>query len=426
MVAWRKVLALGSLLIMTGGMINRDQAISLEKSSKKQIVQQSNVQAQTNTMKVDLTQLSQTVANKNQFGLNLLQEIIQQNTDSNIVISPFSVGAALSMLYNGATETTQQELASLLEIVDLNLAEVNQGNKTLIETLENSDEKVELAIANSLWAKAGFPLQQSFIDTNQQYYDANIQELDFNQPQAKDIINNWVAENTQNKITNIVEQINPEQALFLINAIYFKGQWQTKFNPEATKEQDFYVSNEQVKKHPLMFKFGEYKYYENSDFQLINLPYGSGRIGMNIFLPQKDSDLTTFLAQLNQENLNNWLEQMSLKEGKIQVPRFKQEYEINLNSILQELGAASMFNPAQANFANLSEESVAVDQIKHKAVIEVNEEGTEAAAATSVGIIATSASIPFDMVINRPFFYTIQDSETGTILFMGIVQNPES
>jgi serine protease inhibitor len=425
MMSLQKVLSLGILLVFTAGVLSRDRAVSLEKTIKKQASQQPIAQTDTNIMAADRTESSQIVASQTKFGLKLLQEVIQQNPEANTFISPFSVGVALSMLYNGADETTQQELASLLEVVDLNLAEVNQGTNKLTEALKNSDPEVQFAIANSLWTKLGFPIKQSFLDTNQQYYNATVQELDFSQPESSKTINNWVAENTQNKITEIVNKINPDQALFLINAIYFKGQWQSKFNPEATKEQDFYLVNGQVKKHPLMFKFGKYKYYENQDLQLISLPYGSGRLSMNIFLPQKTSNLANFLTQLNSENLNSWLKQMSLKEGKIQIPRFKQEYETNLNNILQQLGAASMFNPAQANFANLSEESLAVDTIKHKAVIEVNEEGTEAAATTSIGIVTTSVQIPFNMIVNRPFFYTIQDSETGAILFMGTVHNPE-
>jgi serine protease inhibitor len=425
MMSLQKILSLGILLVFTAGILSRDRAVSLEKTIKKQVSQQSIAQNDTNIMAAEPTESSQIVNSQTKFGLKLLQEIIQQNPEANTFISPFSVGVALSMLYNGAEETTQTELASLLEIVDLNITEVNQGNQNLTEKLVTSDPEVKIAIANSLWTKLGFSIEQSFLDTNQRYYNATIQELDFSQPESSKTINNWVAENTQNKIPEIVDQINPEQALFLINAIYFKGQWQSKFNPDATKEQDFYLVDGQVKKHPLMFKFGEYKYYENPEFQLVSLPYGSGHLAMNIFLPKQTSNLKNFLTQLNSENLDSWLKQMSLKEGKIQIPRFKQEHETNLNNILQQLGAASIFNPNQANFANLSDQSLAVDTIKHKAVIEVNEEGTEAAATTSIGIVATSVQTPFNMIVNRPFFYTIQDSETGAILFMGTIQNPE-
>jgi serine protease inhibitor len=421
----QKVLSLGILLVVTAGVLSRDRAVSLEETIKKQVSQQPIAQSDPNIMAANQTESSQIVNSQTKFGLKLLQKIIQQNPEANTFISPFSVGVALSMLYNGTDETTQTELASLLEVVELNLTEVNQGNQNLTKELINSDPAVQVAIANSLWTKLGFAIEQSFLDANQQYYNATVQELDFSQPESSQKINSWVAENTQNKITEIVDRINPEQALFLINAIYFKGQWQSKFNPDATKEQDFYLADGQVKKHPLMFRFGEYKYYENQDLQLVSLPYGSGRLAMNIFLPKQTSNLANFLTQLNSENLDSWLKQMSLKDGKIQIPRFKQEYETNLNNILQQLGAASMFNPNEANFANLSKESLAVDTIKHKAVIEVNEEGTEAAATTSIGIVATSVKTPFNMIVNRPFFYTIQDSETGAILFMGTIQNPE-
>lgn len=424
----KKVLSLGLLLVITAGVLSRDRAVSLDKATK-QIAELPTSQPnnmESNQISISSSsELTKIVASQTKFGLNLFQEVVKQNPEANTFISPLSVGVALSMLYNGADDTTQKELSSVLEVIDLSLEEVNQGNKLLTQELENSDSEVQFAIANSLWSKLNFPIEQSFLEINQNYYDTTIQELDFASPESVNTINSWVAENTENKITEIIDQISPDQALFLINAIYFKGQWQNKFNPEATKEQNFYLADGSVKQHPLMFNFGGYKYYENPNFQLVNLPYGSGSLSMNIFLPRKDSNLTEFLGLLNSEDLTSWLQQMRFKEGKIQFPRFKQEYETNLNSILQQLGASTMFDPARANFSNLSGDSIAIDEVKHKAVIEVNEEGTEAAATTSVGAVITSVTTPFNMTVDRPFFYTIQDNETGAIIFMGTVQNPK-
>ncbi|VEP17887.1 Serine protease inhibitor [Hyella patelloides LEGE 07179] len=424
----KKVLSLGILLVITAGVLNRDRAVSLDEATKqiaKLPTSQPNNMKSNQISTSDSSELTKIIASQTKFGLNLFQEVVKQNPEANTFISPLSVGVALSMLYNGADDTTQKELSSVLEAIDMSLEEVNQGNKLLTQELENSDSEVQIAIANSLWSKLNFSIEQSFLDINKNYYDTTIQELDFTSPDSVNIINSWVAENTENKITEIIDKISPDQALFLINAIYFKGQWQNKFNPEATKKQNFYLADGNVKQHPLMFNFGGYKYYENPNFQLVNLPYGSGSLSMNIFLPKKSSNLTEFLGLLNSEDLASWLQQMRLKEGKIQFPRFKQEYETNLNSILQQLGASTMFDPSQANFSNLSDDSVAIDEVKHKAVIEVNEEGTEAAATTSVGAVITSVTTPFNMTVDRPFFYTIQDNETGAIIFMGTVQNPE-
>ena len=423
----KRVLSLGILLMIIVGICNQDKAVSLDKTTKQTIqsMSQGRPVEEDSTSTSDESELTPMVASQTKFGLKLFQTIIEQEPSANTLISPLSVGVALSMLYNGAEGVTQKELANLLEVMDSSIEEVNQSNKSLMETLENSDSEV-VAIANSIWTQSGFPIQSSFIQTNQNFYDAKIQELDFAQPQAIDTINSWVATNTQNKITQIIDNISPNQALFLINAVYFKGQWQNKFDPEQTTEQEFYLSNGSTIEHPMMSNFASYQYYENPTLQVINLPYGSGNLGMNVYLPKENSNLNQFFSQLTQENLNSWQQQMRFKEGNFKMPRFDQEYEADLNSVLQQLGASSMFNSSQANFAALSEESVAVDTVKHKAVIEVNEEGTEAAATTSIGIRTTSVETPFNMIVNRPFFYTIQDRETGAILFMGTVQNPQS
>ena len=424
---WKKALSLGTLLVATAGICNQDKAVSFDqKFSKNAQISMSQGRPVESTKTSKRSELTSMVDSHTNFGLKLFQEIIQQNPQTNTVVSPLSVGIALSMLFNGADGVTQKELASALDVMNLSIDEINQGNQLLRETLENSDSLVQIAIANSLWAKSGFPIQPSFLKTNQQYYDATVQDLDFTQSQSVNKINNWVAQNTQNQITEIVDSISPNQALFLINAIYFKGQWQNKFDPQQTTQEKFYLSNGNTVEHPMMSNARNYRYYENADLQLISLPYGSGNLEMNIFLPQKQFSLGQFFQQLNRQNLESWQQQMKIKEGILKMPRFTQEYEANLNPILQKLGASSIFDSTQANFQSLSDESIAVDSIKHKALIEVNEEGTEASATTSIGIVATSVETPFEMIVNRPFFYTIRDNQTKAILFMGIVENPQT
>ena len=422
----KKVLFLGMLLLASAGIFNKDKAVSSNGLfSKNDYVSMSQGRPVESVKTSNRSELTSMVESQNSFGLKLFQEIIKQNSDTNTVISPLSVGIALSMLYNGADGVTQKELANTLEIMDLSINEINQGNQRLLKTLESSDSQIKLAIANSLWTKLNFPVESSFIKTNQQYYNATIQELDFTQPQSVNKINSWVAKNTQNQITEIVDGISPNQALFLINAVYFKGQWQNKFDPEQTTQQKFYLSDGSTVEHPMMSNVGSYRYYENSTLQLASLPYGSGNLEMKLFLPKKESSLNRFFQQLNRQNLESWQQQMKIKEGNLKMPRFEQEYEANLNPILQQLGASSIFDATQANFQSLSSESIAVDSVKHKAVIEVNEEGTEASATTSIGIVATSVERPFEMILNRPFFYMIQDKETKAILFMGTVYNPQ-
>ncbi len=359
------------------------------------------------------------------FAFKLFSQILQQDPDNNVFVSPTSVAIALSLLYNGASGKTQQQMAEVLELQGMSLEALNSNYQALQEILENQSE-VELSIANSIWLREGFPLQPQFLENNQQYYQAKITALDFNQPQAKDIINNWVSQETKGKIKEIIEFLSPQDVLFLINAIYFKGNWTTKFDQNLTQEQPFYLKNKESINHPLMSQEGKYLYYENEQFQAISLPYGQEKkLSMYIFLPKENSELTKFIDNLTPENWQNWLSKMQKKKGFISLPKFKLEYEIKLNKTLKAIGMTDIFSH-KANFKNMTPAQVYVDQVKHKTFVEVNEEGTEAAAVTSIGIRAVSITIdqPFRMIVNRPFFYVIEDSQTGTILFMGIMLNP--
>jgi serpin B len=362
-----------------------------------------------------------------QFGFKLFSAIASQNKAENVFISPTSVAIALSMLYQGAGGKTQQEMAEALEIQGMSLEKVGAANQALRDTLQNADPQVTLAIANSLWAREGVTFKPSFLNQVQQYFDAQITRLNFANPEAKTLINNWVKEKTQGKIDQIIDSIHPSQILFLINAIYFKGNWTQAFEPTLTSPQPFHLADGKVKSHPLMARQGEYQYYENQQFQAVSLPYAGKRLSFYVFLPRQDMPLEDFLAQLTPQNWNRWISEFRNREGLVKIPRFKLEYEIKLNEVLSKLGMSSIFNASQANFSPMTATPVRVDEVKHKTFVEVNEEGTEAAAVTSIGIRATSMvpqDTPFRMVVDRPFFCAIRDNQTGTLLFMGAIANP--
>jgi serpin B len=331
------------------------------------------------------------------------------------------------MAYNGASGETQQAMAKALELQGMSLQDINQANETLKASLENADPAIQLSIANSLWAKQGITFKPDFIQTNKQFYSAKVTELDFAKPDASSIINNWVKENTRGKINQIVGQLQPSDVLFLINAIYFKGNWTKQFDKSQTTEKPFYLSDGTQKKHPMMSQSGKYRYYENETFQAVTLPYGKGRLSLYVFLPRKNTNLDTFQQQLTLENWQQWINQFGMRQGSIQLPRFKFDYDIQLNSALKALGMESAFS-AGANFSNMTSASVAIDEVKHKTFVEVNEEGTEAAAATSVGMVLTSVRVPqepFQMIVDRPFFCAIRDNQSGTVLFMGSIKEPK-
>lgn len=361
------------------------------------------------------------------FGFQLLSQLIQQDAAENIMISPTSVAIALSMLYNGAAGNTQAAMANALELQGFSLQDLNQANAALQASLEQADPKVTLTIANSLWGRQGVTFNPDFLQRNQTFYNAEVATLDFNRPEAVSQINNWVNQNTAGKITEIIDRLDPEQILFLINAVYFKGNWTIQFNPEQTQDRPFQLLDGSQKQHPLMVQQGNYAYYETDQFQAISLPYGNRRLSMYVFLPRPQSNLSDFYASLTPENWDSWMGQFNRRQGTIQLPRFKFEYESHLNAALSALGMGTIFAPGQADFSNLSDSEIVVDQVKHKTFIEVNEEGTEAAAVTSIGIRATSIDLtgPFEMVVDRPFFCAIRDNQTGTVLFMGSVVDPE-
>jgi len=362
------------------------------------------------------------------FGFNLFDRITKQDTNKNIFISPASVAIALSMTYNGASGETQQAIAKALELQGFKIDEVNDFNRNIQQLLANGDTNVELNIANSLWARKDIALDQSFLNKVKEFYQAEVSNLEFKDPNAANTINDWVKQNTKNKIDKIVDRIDPDSLLFLINAVYFKGKWEAPFEKSLTKPQPFTLGDGTKIQHPAMSRSGEYRYYDAPTFQAISLPYGSGRFSMEVFLPKPKSSLVEFQKQLTAKNWQEWSTKFTRKEGLIQLPRFKVEYETSLKSALQNMGMAIAFNPDKADFRNLSTVKAFISDVKHKTFVEVNEEGTEAAAVTSVEMRVTSAmpseEPPFKMIVDRPFFFAISDRQTGTIIFMGAIQNP--
>jgi serpin B len=364
------------------------------------------------------------VAANTKFGFNLFNTLSKQQPNQNIFISPTSVALALSMTYNGVSGETQQEMTKVLELTGMTPQEINAANQTLQNSLQKNDPNVQVSIANSLWAKQGFSLKPEFQQTNQEYYQANLSELDFTIPQeALSIINNWVSQKTQGKIDQIVEGISPDQVLFLINAIYFKGNWQTPFDKSKTTNKTFYLTDSSSKQHPMMSQMGFYPCYATDTFKAVSLAYGKkGALRMYIFLPNSNTNLATFSQQLTPENWNEWMQEFTEINGLIEIPRFKIEYEVELKSTLIALGMAGIFEISKSDFSPMTGDNVAVDSVKHKTFVEVNEEGTEGAAVTP--ILLTRGSI-FKMNVNRPFFCAIRDDTTGTILFMGTIVDPQ-
>jgi len=370
------------------------------------------------------------VGSDNNFGFKLFKEIVKEENNKNIFTSPLSVAMALGMTYNGANGSTQEAMQKTLELSGLTLQEINESYKSLIELLTNLDPKVKFQIANSIWYRKIFPVEDEFIDINKTYFDAEVSGLDFSDPNASKIINGWVNEKTNGKIAKIVDApINPLTMMFLINAIYFKGIWTYQFDESQTKDDRFTLPDGSKKPCKMMTQENEFQYFENDDFQAIDLPYGDGDFSMTILLPRLEKDIDSLIAALNQETWNLWINSFQKRELTLQLPKFTLEYEIKLNDVLGTLGMEIAFNPNLADFTKMyKKEAVGanlyISNVKHKTFVEVNEEGTEAAAVTSVEMTLTAVPFKLLMRIDRPFICAIRENRSGTILFIGKIVEP--
>ncbi|MCL5036152.1 MAG: serpin family protein [Chloroflexi bacterium] len=373
--------------------------------------------------------MSELVEANNDFGFKLLGNIYKEGPGANSFISPSSIAMALAMTYNGAAGKTKDAMAKTLELKGIDLKAVNESNAALMKSLAAADPGVRLNIANSLWGRKGINFKQAFIGNAKKYYDAKVTALNFSDLKSPGVINSWVSAKTQGKIGSIVDKIEPNTILFLINAVYFKGSWATKFDSKATRDLDFTLLTGKKKKVPMMSQSGKYRYLENDGFQAVSLPYGKGRMSMYIFLPKKDG-IDGFVKKLNSAEWENWMAGFSMTEGDITTPKFKMEYGLELSKALSAMGMGIAFDMGKADFTGMSAPPTDpyISKVMHKTFVEVNEEGTEAAAVTSVVMTLKSAVLEppkrFKMVVDRPFFCAIRDNRTGTILFMGNIVKP--
>lgn len=365
----------------------------------------------------------------NDFGMQLHRQLVQteQNKKKNIFISPTSISLALAMTYNGSKGETQTAIAKTMGWEGMSLDEMNQGNETLISLLQQPGSGVQVRIANSLWSRKGKPFHSNFTKINKAFYDAKVTELDFNSPKAPDTINEWVNKNTNGKIPKMIESIDPMDVLILMNAIYFNGGWKKEFQPSATKEESFRLQEGSTKLVQMMAQTGTYEYLQEVGFQAIRLPYGDGQMDMLVILPDESSSLGALHDKLWADH-SRWRQPFQQSRGEIKLPRFKIEYGEQLKEPLKTMGMTLPFDKVKADFSGIAPvpPNLFINAVTHKTFIEVNEKGTEAGAVTSVHMATASAPIdtPFQMTINRPFFFAIEDRQTGAWLFVGSVVEP--
>jgi serine protease inhibitor len=360
------------------------------------------------------------------FAFKLFRELVRANDSSNVFCSPFSVMLCLMMIWEGATGETREAMAKVLEIAE----DPGACQRFLNEALAISSPGLELAIANSLWSDEQVRMLPAFLTMAREKYAPEVVSLPFQSPATVPRINAWVVDKTRGKIGTIIDSLGPSELLVALNAIYFKGLWRAPFEKSLTREERFFTPGDHAVKVPLMLRFGYFRYHAEFNFQAVRLPYQGNRVGMYIFLPSRESDLPAFLRALTWLQWGRWIGTLSETEGVLGLPRFKFEHYVELAPILAHLGMSEAFDPERAQFDGvaLPPPPIYIGQVIHRSVVEVNEEGTEAAAITEMAMplasLRPTESRRFRMIVDRPFFFVIRDDDSNMILFMGAVNDP--
>jgi serine protease inhibitor len=369
---------------------------------------------------------SDLVNSSSNFGFKVFQETVKSEDETtNLMISPLGISLAIAMVYNGADGNTKTVLENTLGLNNLTCEEININFKQITEALFHLDNSVNFSIANSIWYRNDFTILPVFKDINEDFYNAKIAGMDFNSSNAKDIINGWISYNTDDKITSIIDQVNPDDVLLLMNAVCFKGQWKYKFDKGANFYYDFNLSDGKIKRVEMMRKNLSLPNYSNELMSMVEMPLGQGNWAMDLILPRYGKTLNDVVDELTGTEWKSWISSLSGPSPiQISMPPFKFAYSKNLKDVLSVLGMSIAFDQGFADFSKISTtDKVYISELMHKSLIDVNEDGTEAVTDTSEG--TTNSSIGDGMMFNRPFLFVIREVSSGTILFIGKVENPE-
>ena len=370
-----------------------------------------------------------TVRGNNAFAFDLYSVVSSRG--GNLFISPYSISSALAMTYVGARADTAAQMAHVLHY-DLAPDRLHKSFSELSRLFNAGGKSYRLSVANALWSQVGFKFLPEYVSITEKYYDAGLKEVDFvyHTEEARLTINRWVEGKTENKIVDLIgpNVLDPLTRLVLTNAIYFKGQWEKQFRPEQTKEAPFYLSAENQVAVPFMHQTGTFRYAEAANAQVLELPYSGNELAMTILLPKPDSSVSELEAAIQADGIESILTELFPDRVSVSIPRFKFEAELSLSGYLQQLGMTDAFDENTADFSGISDTFLYITHVLHKAFIEVNEEGTEAAAATAVVMGTKSIQVdpPREFMADRPFLFLIRDLRTGSILFMGRMANPLS
>lgn len=369
----------------------------------------------------------------NAFAFSIFKECYKNKPGQNTFVSPMSISLALGMTANGAVGETQKEMHTLLGLEGKSVAEINSAYEKTIASLTAADTTATLNIANSIWFPTGYSVKPSFINQNIKSFGAEIYEKDFSTNEIVDTVNDWVSEKTKGKIPTVLEKLfwNPRTRMLLINTLYFKGDWSYPFDSTLTKEEAFYKSSNEQAMCKMMHNEASLRYYyENDDYQMVELDYKGRNYAMNIFMP-KSGDIDGFTERFDAQEWYNGTSFAKKCIVDLKLPRFKVQSDFELKSIFQSMGVPLPFSPLQADFSAITEaEQLYIGKALHKTYINADEIGTEAAGVTvmegeSMGPKVKPVYENKTMHVNKPFLFTIRHNETKTILFVGMVNSPE-
>lgn len=366
----------------------------------------------------------QLITQSNGFAFSLFQQLAGVAPDSNLFMSPLSASMALGMTMNGAEGSTLDAMRSTLGFSSMSLPDADASYESLIALLRGLDPHVDFEIANAIWYRQGLPVEPAFVQTNKQYFDAAVQGLDFSNPSAAQTINAWASASTKGKIKDIIAgSIDPSVVMFLTDALYFRGDWQYQFHAGMTQSKPFHVSDGSLVSVPMMDLPGAtLPGTASPTYEAVELPYGGGAFAMDVIVPTVGTSLGALAAQLGNGGWPVLLSQLTPQTGDVEIPRFSLTWGASLKPSLTALGMGIAFGPG-ADFSGIADGGLLISDVTQQAFVDVNEQGTTAAAVTTVTGV-TSATTPWSFVADHPFLFVIRERLSGAILFIGQVQRP--
>ncbi len=370
------------------------------------------------------------VKSANNFSFDLFSEINKQNEDANVFISPFSVSTALSMTLNGANGNTADEIKTTIGLDKLSNQEINESYKLLVNYLLTADSKVAINVANSNWYSDQNSIKEEFKQILLDYYAAEVNPADFGDPATVDLINEWIEGKTNDKIKDMLDVIPADAVMYLINAIYFKADWTYQFDKNETKDAEFYLSDGSSRMVPTMYcEAATVGTSANENYSLIDIPYGNERFSFTVVMSNEETkDINEMASEFSNEILETMIADTLHRTRELYMPKMKVEFKQELKDQLMTMGMPQAFSESDADFTNLFDDltRLYISRVIHQSFLEVNEEGSEAAAATIVEIVRESAGpdSPIKLKIDRPFLFFIREQHTNTILFSGKMMDP--